>query len=181
SISEVYGASGVVDAAQQRATFAGVMAEALSNGYSGIRVAADNSSLVVDPERLEAWIRWEHVADEFMSANHVTGLCAFDGDKVAVDTLRHLATLHPITSADQGVPQFRLFIDDGALSIEGEVDVFAVEHLELALACMPAKTGVVVDLARASLRGRGVRDRLRLLADTGVRVTLLHQPQPEPA
>jgi len=172
SISEVYGASGVVDAPTQRATFAGAMAEALADGYSGIRVAADNSTLVTDPERLDAWIRWELVADRFMAENHVTGLCAFNRDKVKIDTLRHLATLHPLTSSSDPLPQFRLYVADGSLSIEGEVDEFAVDHLELALSTLPRGTAVVVDLTRATLRGEGVNVRLALLSELGVNVAL---------
>jgi DcmR-like sensory protein len=85
SIAEVYGGSGIVDALSQRATFAGALADALAEGYSGIRVAADNTPLVTDEDRLAAWIRWEVVADHFMSENPVIGLCAFDREKVDVD------------------------------------------------------------------------------------------------
>ena len=140
SIAEVYGASGVVDAPSQRATFAGALADALAEGYSGIRVAADNTPLVSDEARLAAWIRWEIVADRFMSENQVTGLCAFDQEKVNVDRLRHLATLHPLSSAAFPVPQFRLFAESGNLSVEGELDSFAVSQLWLALDALPAKT-----------------------------------------
>jgi hypothetical protein len=105
SIAEVYRASRVVDALSQRATFARALADALAAGYSGIRVAADNTPLVTDEDRLAAWIRWEVVADHFMSENQVTGLCAFDREKVDVDRLRHLATLHPLSSAASPVPQ----------------------------------------------------------------------------
>src|SRR5438105_4978428 len=45
SIAEVYGATGIVDAPGQRATFATALAGALAEGYSGIRVAADNTPL----------------------------------------------------------------------------------------------------------------------------------------
>jgi len=105
SIAEVYGASGIVDAAGQRATFAAALADALADGYTGIRVAADNTPLVSDAVRLAAWVRWEITADRFMSENQVTGLCAFDRRQVDVDRLRHLATLHPAVLAGKpGAP-----------------------------------------------------------------------------
>ena len=66
SIAEVYGSSGIVDAPGQRAAFAAALADALAEGYSGLRVAADNTPLVTDEGRLTAWIRWEVVADRFM-------------------------------------------------------------------------------------------------------------------
>ena len=177
SISDVYGASGVVDAQSQRATFAGAMAEALADGYSGIRVAADNSTLVGNPERIEAWIRWELVADRFIAENHVTGLCAFNRDRVNVDMLRHLSTLHPLLSADFPTPQFRLFVDDDrSLCIEGEVDSFAVEHLWMALDVLPPATRVVVDTTNATLRGDAVQSDLQRMSEAGVRVSFRGPP-----
>jgi hypothetical protein len=176
SIAEVYGASGIVDAVRQRATFSAALADALAQGYTGIRVAADNTPLVTDEKRLKAWIEWEIAADRFISGNAVTGLCAFDRDKVEVDRLRHLATLHPLSSATAPAPQFRLFADEGELSIEGEIDSFAVSQLWLALDVLPAKTAVRVDLTSATLRGGKALAALSGLAGAGVTVTIQGQP-----
>ena len=155
----------------QRATFAAALADARAEGFSGIRVAADNTPLVTDEVRLAAWIRWEIAADRFMSENPVTGLCAFDQEQVDVDRLRHLATLHPLSSAASPVPQFRLFADSGQLCVEGEIDSLAVSQLRLALDALPPKTGVLIDLATATLRSNAVAD-LGRLCDTGVPVTI---------
>ena len=176
SIAEVYGASGIVDAAAQRATFAAALAEAQAGGYSGIRVAADNTPLVTDEVRLAAWLRWEITADRFMSEHPVTGLCAFDGGKVNINRLRHLATLHPLASAAGPVPQYRLFADAGSLSVEGQIDSFAVSQLRLALDVLPPKTGVLIDLATATLASRAPLAGLRRLAGTGVTVTIRGEP-----
>ncbi len=172
SITEVYGSTGVVDASSQRATFVEVLREALADGYSGIRVAADNSSLVLDPERLEAWIGWEFVADRFMSENPVTGLCAFDQQLVDVDTLRHLATLHPLCSAAEPVPQFRLFSDGDSLYVEGEMDTFAVDQVWLALRHLPPKTEVVVDLTKTTFLSEAVPSALHRLSEAGAAVVV---------
>lgn len=172
SIAEVYGEAGMVDAAAQRATFAAALADALVQGYRGIRVAADNSPLVADARRLQAWIQWEMVADRFMSEHQVTGLCAFDRDRVDVDTLRHLATLHPLSPANAPAPQFLLFSDDGALRLEGEVNPFAIEHVLLALKHLPAKTNVIVDLSRTSFVLKGTMVLLRDLAESGAPMTI---------
>ncbi len=172
SIAEVYGPGGFVDAPAQRATFAGALAEALAEGYSGIRVAADNTPLVADPERLASWVQWEIVADRFMSDNPVTGLCAFDRERIEISQLRHLATLHPLWPVENAVPQFQLFADGGALCIEGEVDSFAMEHVWKALESLPPKTDVVVDVTKTTLVGRSVMAKIRQLCDTGVEVTV---------
>jgi hypothetical protein len=170
--ADVYGESGVVDAAAQRATFAAVLADALAAGRSGVRVAADNTSLVTDDRRLAAWIRWEHVADRFMADNPVTGLCAFDGQRVDVNRLRHLATLHPLSASSDPEPQFRMYSDDGALRLEGHVDSFAVGELPRALEELPPGTGVHIDLADATLMSRAPLAALRRLAGDGVSVTI---------
>jgi len=171
SIADVYGASGIVDARGQRATFADTLKQALADGYTGIRVAADNTALVQTAERLKAWMHWELVADRFMSENRVTGLCGFDRTAVNVDTLRHLVTLHPLSSAAQPLPQFRLFVNTDGLCLEGDIDDLAIGHLHRALDILPKGTPAVVDVARARARDGAVRTELQQLAAAGVVLT----------
>ena len=64
STSEIYGDDPIVDAGAQRATFADVLATALRDGYLGVRVVADNTSLIQSDTQLEAWMLWEEVADQ---------------------------------------------------------------------------------------------------------------------
>jgi MEDS: MEthanogen/methylotroph, DcmR Sensory domain len=172
SIADVYGESGLVDPVIQRATFAGALADALADGFSGIRVAADNTPLVTDETRLAAWIRWEHVADRFMADNPVTGLCAFDGQRVDVNRLRHLSTLHPLAATTDPEPQFRMYSDDGFLCLEGHVDSFTVTQLPGALEVLPPDTGVLIDLSVATLMSRVPLNGLQRLAAAGVPVTI---------
>lgn len=176
SIGDVYGPSGIVNAARQRTTFMAALNGARAQGYTGIRVAADNTPLVCDDQRLKSWIEWEIVADRFMAENPVTGLCAFDRDKIDVNRLRHLATLHPLSSVTTPVPQFRLFADAGDLCIEGDVDSLAVSQMQLALAVLPPHTPVRVDLATAALRGSTTLAALSGLASGGVDVTIQGHP-----
>lgn len=172
TVAEVYGSSGIVDAVQQRATFTQVLKEALAAGYTGIRVAADNTPLVLDRERIEAWMRWEIVADHFMSENPVTGLCAFDSTHIDVGTLQQLATLHPVWPEDADQPPFRLFSSDSSLWLEGEINAFAVGQAQLALQNLPPSTGVVVDLTGTAAVSTDAFTALRQLCETGVSVTI---------
>ena len=100
SVTEIYGPDRMVVAASQRETFATALVEALAEGYTGIRVAADNSSLVDTPERLQAWLAWEEVADHFMAENPVTGLCAFDRARVGSTTLSDVMGTHHVSMSD---------------------------------------------------------------------------------
>lgn len=57
STAEVYGPAAIVDPRMQRRAFEAALVEAISLGFAGLRVAADNTSLVVGPERRAAWMR----------------------------------------------------------------------------------------------------------------------------
>lgn len=170
--SEVYGESCVVDPDAQRARFAAALADALSAGFSGLRIAADNTPLVSDDERLEAWIRWEHVADRFMDANPVTGLCAFDGQRVDVNRLRHLSTLHPLSAVAAAEPQFRMYSEAESLWLEGHIDSYTVDRIPVALKELPPGTRVLIDLSAATLMSRATITGLTRLAQAGVPVTV---------
>jgi hypothetical protein len=56
--------------------------------------------------------------------------------------------------------------------LEGQIDSFAVGELPLALAALPPRTGILIDLSAASFVSRAPLTRLRRLADTGVTVTI---------
>jgi hypothetical protein len=172
SIAEVYGARGLVDPQGQRATYAAAVGDALAAGFTGIRVAADNTSLVADEERLAAWIRWEVVADRLLSEHQITAMCAFDQERVDAGWLRHLAAMHPLSSVSSPVPQFRLFSAAGALCAEGRLDSLAVTQLWLALGNLPRGTGILVDLATATLTSHAVLSGLDQLCDYGIDVTI---------
>jgi hypothetical protein len=172
SIAEVYGSRGIVDPPRQLATFLSEVADARAAGYTGLRVAADNTSLVSDEHRMKAWIQWEIIADQAVAEQPFTALCAFNKDKVGTGTLSQLATVHPLSSASGPVPQFRLFSDGQAMHIEGRVDSYAITRLWLALETLPVRVDVVVDLAAARLMGPGVLAGLTQLCDCGINVRI---------
>lgn len=94
SVAEVYGAGVAVNARAQMALFMDVLSDALRDGYSGIRVAADNTSMISTPEQAAAWVEWESVADELMAEHPITGLCGFDRSRCAPDRMREMMGLH---------------------------------------------------------------------------------------
>lgn len=94
STGDVYGEDGIVHADSQRAAFRTTLEEARRLGYAGLRVAADNTSLTLGPERLEAWLRWETEADDLMRTHPITGLCAFDRSRLDAGTLHTLLGVH---------------------------------------------------------------------------------------
>lgn len=98
STSEIYGPERSVVAAAQRATFQATLDEALGDGYAGLRVVADNTSLIATGGQLAAWLEWEAEADRFMAENPVTGLCAFDAARADAGDLRKVMNAHRVTA-----------------------------------------------------------------------------------
>lgn len=96
SVGETYGSDRIVDPVDQRRVFASCLDEARAEGFSGLRVAADNTSLVGTPERLRSWLAWEAVADRFLAENPVTGLCAFDRRRLERDTIDEVIGVHRV-------------------------------------------------------------------------------------
>jgi hypothetical protein len=97
STTEVYGSDRVVNPDAQRATFEQTLSDALWSGFTGLRMVADNTSLVSGPDRLAAWARWEDQAEQLMQALPITGLCAFDRTRTGVTALRTLRSIHSVT------------------------------------------------------------------------------------
>lgn len=98
SVSELYGPGRTVDARAQRATLEAAVSDALRDGYSGLRVVADDTSLIAGPGRLAAWLEWERVCDVFIRANPVAGLCAFDRTRVDEVSLGVVVGAHEVTA-----------------------------------------------------------------------------------
>lgn len=171
-IADVYGAGKVIDPAVPLSAFTAVIVQALTAGYCGFRVAVDNTSLITSETQLAAWLRWEMIADRFISDHPVTAVCAFDRTQVGTDRLRNLASLHPLSSAAAPEPSCRLFAEDGRLRVEGRVDSFTVTRIPMALEALPPRTGVLIDLAESRVTGQA----LQRLRDLGVAVTIRSEP-----
>jgi MEDS: MEthanogen/methylotroph, DcmR Sensory domain len=152
---------------------------ALAAGYSGLRVAADNTAMLTGAEELEQrWLAWEQVTDRWQVRMPVTGLCYFDRSRVPVEGLGRVAGLHPLCSGVPAPPLLSYHDAEPAgptvLVLDGAVEAFDDEKLrerlriELAQAAdEPGGAAVTVDLSRVTyLHHRG----LQVLEQAGVRV-----------
>lgn len=149
-VDEVYGSSGSFSAADQLATFEGVLAKALDDGYAGIRVVADNTPLASgDEERFRSWLAWEQVTDRFQSRSNVTGICYFDRGALGEDRLSDLASLHPVCAAGTIEPPFSFFVDGDAVAITGALDAWSADQFRRILSSAPDTDALVLDLSEA--------------------------------
>ncbi|GAB2986652.1 hypothetical protein GCM10017788_08800 [Amycolatopsis acidiphila] len=145
-LRDVYPVGGDVDVTEQVRRFAAATDEALRDGFTGLRVAADVTDLVRTPARLAVFGRYEHVFDRFLASRPFTAMCGYDRrtlDGAAVD---HLASLHP---AGNVAPPFRLYARgcDG-FALAGDLDLTGRDLLARALDCAdprPARSSLCVD------------------------------------
>ncbi len=112
-----------VEPEQQVTTFAHAVDQALADGWTGLRVAADVTSLVRTEQQRAAWLRYEFLVDAFIAGRPVAGLCGFDRRVLDRSVLAQVSCLHPALTPDSS--QFRLFSSPGAaasLALAGEID-----------------------------------------------------------
>lgn len=108
--------------------------EALTDGFTGLRVLAEVTDLVRDPAGRAALVCWEHLADDYMATGPgLSALCAYDQAAVGDEAAAELESVHPLVRARDGGTPFRVFFDGRRLAIAGVVDAFGADRLSRTL------------------------------------------------
>ncbi|WP_196279129.1 MEDS domain-containing protein [Catellatospora vulcania] len=185
----IYEAELMADPAAPARAFVRACEQAVADGYTGLRVAADVTSLVRDPTMAATFARYEHLVDTHMARHPLTGMCGFHRARLSATTIAELACLHPLASS--GSTPLRLFSSDQAdisAVLAGEVDLAGRDLLRSALARIdlpPVGGEVIIDARELSfidhqgllecvehIRGRGAATVLHLAADSATRLLL---------
>ncbi|HEX7279981.1 MAG TPA: MEDS domain-containing protein [Solirubrobacterales bacterium] len=132
-LSDLYRIGEPIDADTQLAAYLAATDAAFADGYSGLRVAAQVTDLVAEPETRDAHVRWESTADRVLSARSLSALCGYERAALPPQLLADLAAIHPAANSCAGPAPFHLFGDDGGLALTGEVDLFSSETFDRAL------------------------------------------------
>ncbi|NUT99738.1 MAG: hypothetical protein HOY78_47780 [Saccharothrix sp.] len=145
--------------------YAAATEEALADGYTGLRVAAEATPLVSTPTKLTAFLRYEHLVDRYMARRPFSAMCGYDTTVLHEDAVTQLAGVHPC--ANRPAP-LRLHAAPGGEVVElgGEVDAAGHDLLGSLLERIDGEGDLVVhapDLAFIDHRG------LLLLADSARR------------
>ncbi|MGW5517556.1 MEDS domain-containing protein [Nocardia africana] len=130
SLSGLYGADAVLDPSGQVQVYAEATARAVADGFRGLRVAVDCTSLVSDATRLAAFARYEHLIDRYMAGHPFSALCGYDRSAVEAGALAQLACLHPCT--DARAAGFRLYAplsESHTVALAGDLDLATREVL----------------------------------------------------
>ncbi len=175
-LNGIYETGEPLDPNAQLAVYSAVTDAALAAGYTGVRVAAQATSLVREPETWDAHLRWESMADRFMSVRPMSAMCGYERDLVSEQLYAELSAVHPASNAPSRIVPFRLFAENGDMVLSGDVDFLSVNALDRALetACDGTEPAVLDlrELGFIDPNGLGVlaRHTRRLAAASGCTV-----------
>ncbi|MCZ7421274.1 MULTISPECIES: MEDS domain-containing protein [unclassified Micromonospora] len=123
SLDGAYGRTATIDPASQVAAYRSATREAVADGYTGLRVAADATELVRTPAQRDAFARYEHRVNEMMRTEAFRAMCAYDRSRLGESAVAELACLHPEHNLGQLL--FRLYavpLSQGQTALAGELD-----------------------------------------------------------
>jgi hypothetical protein len=103
-LRDLYHVGEPLDADAQLATYSAATDAALADGYTGLRVAAQVTDLVAEPACWDAHLRWESVADRFMSVRPLSALCGYRRQDLPERLLSDLAAVHPASNQSLDSP-----------------------------------------------------------------------------
>ena len=131
----------------QLSAFRAILQEALAQGYTGLRVVADNTRLASGKDwEYERWIAWEVLTDHFQATAPVTGFCYFHQPAIEKDRQVILSAAHPVRSSTALEPPFTFTATDGVRTVTGSLDSFSAPYFRRVIAAAPADEPLVVDL-----------------------------------
>jgi hypothetical protein len=138
SVDQLYDLAEPIDMDAQLSRYSAEVARALADGFNGLRVFCDITTLIADAARRASHARWEHAADAWMAAgNPLAPLCTYDVGVLGRDPLAVMA-LHPLRQGPEStVTPFGLYCGPSHRVLEGEIDAFAVPVLAEALEALP--------------------------------------------
>lgn len=150
SIDEMYPSGSVIDERHQVEVYRDATRQAVCDGYQGLRVAADSTSMVITERQVRAFARYEHLVDHMMLTEPFSGLCGYDTGEVNQAASSLLACLHSVSHGEE--PLFHLAWDpNGQLAVTGECDASTTALLGNVLDSIDwAEQRVRIDLRNAS-------------------------------
>jgi hypothetical protein len=138
------------DAEGQVAEFAAFTDATVAEGYSGLRVFADNGwmpAALDDPRR---WVDYELQVSRMMAGRPLIGLCGFDVADEGPVSPRTIDAVHRVNVPGDGPDGlFRVVRDRDAWALRGELESFVIDELQEVLEALRPLLGA----DQLSLRG----------------------------
>ncbi|BCJ75995.1 hypothetical protein CS0771_55390 [Catellatospora sp. IY07-71] len=183
----IYGAGLPVDPAVQVQAYAHATERAIAAGYRGLRVAAQATPLVRTPEQLDAFTRYEHQVDRYMTGHPFAAMCGYHRRELSAAAIAELASMHPVASRASAPLRLFASAEPGVgAALAGDIDVSGHALLRTALhRADPAPDGdeLIFDAQQLNFidhrglfqlvehaRARGARTVLHVARDSMVRL-----------
>jgi anti-anti-sigma factor len=143
---EYYDLSAPINPATRLPMWDAMITQAIAEGYQGLRVAADMTLLLEDEARRDAHLRWEQIADRYMTTHPLAPVCMYDTRRVS--GIEAIACAHPLRGPAE--PEFGLYGGGPWRAVlQGEIDACSSEIFADVLRELPS-TDCVIDLTRLS-------------------------------
>jgi anti-anti-sigma factor len=143
---------GPLDIERQIRTYEVLVDGALRDGYAGLRLAADLTSLVPTESARRQFVAHELAVDRFIAGAPMTAFCSYDHRGLGA-AVRELCAVHPTRQGSPATdPAFKLFYGAGRLCLTGEIDIANHSVLVVALDAAVASTEPDVSIDIGSLR-----------------------------
>ncbi len=95
SLSSIYPLGTPIDPESQVGVYIHAIDEALADGFTGLRIAADVTALATVPANRDALTRYEHLADEVAVAREITAMCCYERGALPAPLIGDLVDAHP--------------------------------------------------------------------------------------
>lgn len=151
SVRDTYGLGHVVSVGEQVTAYANATSAALAAGFAGLRVAADATPLVTTPQQLDAFARYEHQIDRYMSRHPFSAMCGYDRAVLGTDAVAELACLHPVSNAATMFRWHAAESGDGPPRAGGPVEVVLAGEIDRSVHALLRKALQRIDLEQGQL------------------------------
>ena len=133
SLTERYRAGRVAGPRAQAEAYAEAAMQAVADGYTGLRVAADATSLVLDADARREFVEYEHRVDRLMAEGlPFSAMCGYDRRRMDADAVDTLVCIHPVSRAGDDLFHISA-LPDGRIALEGDLDLRHADRFELLL------------------------------------------------
>ncbi|HEX8098889.1 MAG TPA: MEDS domain-containing protein, partial [Actinomycetota bacterium] len=119
-----YSPNGTFDADASLRGFRSMAGQAVSDGYTGLRVAGENGWILADPRYHFHWPSYEVRVDRMISELPLIGMCSFDLRECGGEIMTLMDAVHPLQlGVPAGEAMFHLHADrSSGVVLDGELD-----------------------------------------------------------
>jgi hypothetical protein len=170
------GGDGIIDVDATIAAHRAALEDALAAGYTGLRLAVEETSIARTKAQRDAAVRLEFRGDRARSSLPVGSMCSYDVDEIGLDAAAEMACVHPFIN--RGAAPFRLYaVEDADFGIAGTIDDVTAEGLfrtTLGRTVPPEGAELVVDAREADFIADGALAELDAYAARMGRTAVVH-------